>query len=149
MTELGSSERREFWTRPGTFGIVGSFETDKKLSSLLLEQARVSGVDAVPVNDQISEAAGVAAVDDPGAIPSLAGIVCVRLDPYATQAVERAAELGVPVWLSQGTVSDEARATAERTGADLIAGTCPLMYMGELGSYHTIHRFFAKLFGQY
>ena len=149
MAELGADDRQGFWSREGTFGIVGSFETEKKLSSMLLEQAQASGVDAVPVNAEIDEAGGVATVDDPARIPELAGIVCVRLDPHATEAVRQAAKLGVPVWLSQGTVSDEAREAAEALGADIIPGACPLMYMDGIGSFHAIHRFFAKLFGTF
>jgi predicted CoA-binding protein len=148
MATLGREARREFWGRDGTIGIVGGFEADSKLSWILLEQAQKDGIDAVPVNPDVDEVLGVSAVADPGAIPGLAGIVCVRLDPHATQAVQRAADLGVPVWLSQGTVSDEARTAAEQSGAEMIAGSCPMMYL-ESGSYHGLHRFFAKAFGKY
>jgi predicted CoA-binding protein len=148
MTTLGAEARRAFWSRPGTFGIIGSFEVESKLSWKLLQQCRTDGISAVPVNPDLDEVLGVAAVKDPADIPSLAGIVCVRLDPFATEAVEKAAELGVPVWLSQGTASEAALAAAERTGADIVAGVCPLMYL-DSHSYHGFHRGVAKLFGKY
>lgn len=148
MAELIAEARRAFWSRPGTFGIVGSFEAPGKLSWMLLEQCQKDGIDAVPVNPDATEILGVKAVGDPAQIPSLAGIVCVRLDPYATEAVEKAAELGVPVWLSMRTASASARAAAERTGVDSVLDICPMMYLNAR-SYHSIHRVIAKLFGQY
>jgi predicted CoA-binding protein len=148
VAELNKDARRSFWSRPGTFGIYAAFEGPSQLGWKLLEQCQADGIDAVPVNPDVDEVLGVSAVADPGEIESLAGIVCVRLDPHATAAVERAGELGVPVWLSLRTDSDEARAAAERTGADLIAAACPLMYL-DAGSYHGFHRFVAKAFGRY
>ena len=68
------------------------------------------------------------AVGDPAQIESLAGIVCVRLDPFATQAVEKAAELGVPVWLSMRTAAPPRSPLAEQTGVDIVANICPMMY---------------------
>ncbi len=140
--------RQTFWSRPGTFGIIGSFEAPTKLSWTLLAQCQADGISAVPVNAEVEEVLGAHAVAEPAQIENLAGLVCVRLDPYATQAVETAAELGVPVWLSLRTASDKAKAVAERTGATLISGACPMMYLNSK-SYHSIHRMLARMFGNY
>jgi predicted CoA-binding protein len=148
MTELSAEARADFWNRPGTFGIIGGFEAPGKLSWKLLAQCQQDGISAVPVNPDVDEVLGVTALADAAEVPSLAGIVCVRLDPYATEAVEKAAALGVPVWLSQGTASDGARSAAERTGVDFVANVCPLMYLNA-GSYHSFHRTVAKVFGKY
>ncbi|NTU71933.1 MAG: CoA-binding protein [Coriobacteriia bacterium] len=148
MAILSKEARQGFWKRPGTFGIIGGFEAPGKLSVTLLEQCKKQGISAVPINPAIDEALGVKAVADAAQISSLAGIVCVRLDPYATAAVEKGAELRVPVWLSQGTASADAKAAAERLGADIAAGICPLMYL-DVTSYHAFHRTVAKVFGQY
>ena len=119
MATLDKDARKDFWSRSGTFGICGAFEGPDKLSWKVLAQCQEDGVAAVPVNPDLDEVLGVAAVDDPSGIESLAGIVCVRLDPHATDAVERAGELGVPV-----------------------------LYL-DAGSYHGFHRFVAKAFGKY
>ena len=148
MAELNKDARKDFWSRPGTFGIYAAFEGPNQLGWKLLEQCQADGIAAVPVNPDVDEVLGVSAVGDPAEIESLAGIVCVRLDPHATAAVEKASELRVPVWLSLRTASDDAKAAAERTGADLIADVCPLMYL-DSGSYHSFHRFVAKAFGKY
>lgn len=148
MTVAPKEARREFWSRPGTFGIVGGFEGPGKLSWTLLTQCQADGISAVPVNPDIKEALGVTAVADAAEIPDLAGIVCVRMDPHATAAVEKAAQLGVPVWLSLRTASESARAAAERTGAVLIMDACPMMYL-DSRSYHGFHRSVAKLFNAY
>jgi predicted CoA-binding protein len=149
MPELSAQLRQQFWKRPGTFAIVGGFEAPGKLSWMLLEQCQKQGISAVPVNPELTaEVLGVKSVADPAQIESLAGIVCVRLDPYATQAVEKAAELGVPVWLSMRTGTPSALALAEKTGVDIVANVCPMLYTS-VGSYHSIHRVIAKVFGQY
>jgi predicted CoA-binding protein len=149
MPELSAQARQQFWKRPGTFAIVGSFEAPGKLSWWLLEQCQKQGISAVPVNaDLTNEVLGVKPVADPAQIDPLAGIVCVRLDPYATAAVEKAAELGVPVWLSMRVGTPSALALAEKTGVDFIATVCPLLYTS-VGSFHSIHRVIAKVFGQY
>jgi predicted CoA-binding protein len=148
MAELGAQSRREFWSRPGTFGIVGSFEAPGKLSWMLLEQCQKQGISAVPVNPDATEVLGVKAVADPAQIESLAGIVCVRLDPFATEAVSKATELDVPVWMSMGVASDAAISAAQKSGVDFVANVCPMMYL-DARSYHSIHRFIAKVLGQY
>lgn len=149
MPALSAPARQQFWKRPGTFAIVGGFEGPGKLSWTLLEQCQKEGISAVPVNAELTdEVLGVKPVADPAQVERLAGIVCVRLDPHATEAVEKAAELGVPVWLSMRVGSDSALSAAEKTGVDIAANICPLVYMSA-GSYHSFHRAIAKLFGQY
>jgi len=145
---MDAAARQGFWSRPGTFGIIGGFEGPGKLSWKLLEQCQKDGISAVPVNPEADEVLGVKAVADPAEIPALAGIVCVRLDPFATEAVEKAAELKVPVWLSMRTGSETALAAAERTGVEIAANVCPLMYLNS-DSYHGFHRTVAKVFGRY
>lgn len=140
--------RRAFWTRPGTFAIVGGFEAPGKLSWMLLEQCQKDGISAVPVNPDAEEVLGVSAVANPADIDSLAGIVCVRLDPYATAAVQSASELRVPVWLSMRTATPSARTLAEETGVEIIADVCPMLYTNAK-SYHSVHRVIAKVFGAY
>lgn len=148
MATLNAAARQEFWQRPGTFGIIGGFEGSGKLSWMLLHQCQTDGVAAVPVNPDVEEVLGVRAIGDASEIPDLAGIVCVRLDPHATAAVEKAAELGVPVWLSNGTDSEDAKAAAERTGVDTIYGACPMMYL-DSHAQHGVHRWVLKLLGKY
>lgn len=140
--------RHEFWSKDGTYAIVGSFETPQKLSSWLLKQCLAQGISAVPVNPELGEVQGVRAVASPDEVESLAGIICVRFDPHATEAVKAGARLGVPVWLSLRVNSDEAMAAAESTGADVVSGVCPLMYLNS-GSFHACHRFVAKVFGKF
>lgn len=149
MPTLDKNARRDFWSRPGTFAIVGSFEDKSKLSWYLLEHCIAGGIDAVPVNKEKDEVLGRKAVDDPGEVASLAAIICVRKDPHATEAVRAGGRLKVPVWLSQGTASEDAVEAAEETGTDLIAGSCPLMYLDDLKFPHNIHRFLAKTFRTY
>ena len=149
MSESQKDMRQAFWSRPGTFGIVGSFESEKTLSWRILAQCQKDGIPVAPVNAEVAEVLGIKSVASPDQIADLAGIVCVRLDPHATASVEQAAALGVPVWLSQRTGSESARAAATRTGAEVIDGSCPLMYLPGIDSYHTFHRFMAKTFGAF
>lgn len=148
MAELTTDQRKAFWSRPGTFAIVGGFEAPEKLSWRLLEQCQKDGISAVPVHPELDEVLGVKVVADPAQVPSLAGIVCVRLDPHATEAAEQAAELGVPVWFSMRTASESVKAVAERTGIDIVSNVCPLMYL-DSHSYHAFHRGVAKVFRAY
>jgi predicted CoA-binding protein len=146
---MSKESRATFWSRPGTFAIVGGFESPQKLSWMLLQQCQKEDVVAAPVNPVIDEVLGMRCVRDPADIPSLAAIVCVRLDPYATTSVEQAAQLGVPVWLSRSTASESALAKAAETGAEVISGACPLMYMSGLHGSHKLHLTLAKIFRAY
>lgn len=149
MPTLDDKARRDFWSRPGTFAIFGSFEDKSKLSWYLLEHCTRNSIEAVPVNKELDEVLGQKAVVDPAEVSPLAGIVCVRTDPHATEAVRAGGRLKVPVWLSRGTASEDAVAAADEAGAELIAGSCPLMYLNQLSFPHNMHRFLARVFRSY
>jgi uncharacterized protein len=65
------------------------------------------------------------------------------------QVLKEAAAAGFRnVWIQQGGESVELIRLGEQLGLNLVTGRCILMYAQPVRSYHTIHRFIARLSGQ-
>ena len=77
--------------------------------------------------------------------------VVICLPPQKTVLVMRdAAAAGIQkIWLQQGAESAETARVARELGLEPVTGKCIMMYAGNVKSIHGVHKFFAKLFGQY
>lgn len=127
--------------------LVGASTRPDAFSRQVMRDLVARGVDVVPVNpaaDEIEGRRAFARVQDVSP-PVEAALVMTSADRSA-DVVTDCADAGVRlVWLHRGAgpgaVSDEALARAEERGLELIGGRCPLMFLGEPGLTHPVHRF--------
>jgi uncharacterized protein len=97
-----------------------------------------------------------ATIDGETTYPNLAAVqgnvdgVLVSIPATKSPAVLReAAAVGLRnVWLQQGGESPELVALGKELNLKLVTGRCILMYAQPVRSYHTIHRFVARVIGQ-
>jgi predicted CoA-binding protein len=91
------------------------------------------GFDAVPINPGGGEIEGLTAYSDLKSLPATVdGISIITPPPVTEKVVEQAVALGIKhIWMQPGAESARAIETAQRAGANLIAGgPCLLVAIG-------------------
>jgi len=131
--------------------LVGMSTHEGDFSRTIDQQLGLRGYDVVPVNPKtstIAERPAYARVQD---IDPPVEWVLVMTPPEATaDVIADAHAAGVTrVWLhrgvGQGAVSEAATALARQHGMTLVAGECPLMFVGKPGFPHNVHAWFKKV----
>ena len=103
-------------------------------SNAVIERLIERGYDAIPINPNATELAGVAAYPSLSAVPGGVDAVVIGTRPeHALGTVKEAVELGITmVWmhrsLDAGSVSADAVAYGREHGVVVIDGGCPLMF---------------------
>lgn len=134
---------------------VGLSTDERDFSRAVAKELLERGYDVVPVNPKAETIADRPAYPTIAAIPEPVQWVIVMTPPEASAAVVADAHAaGVDhVWLhrgvGRGAVSQEAVALAKTHGMTLVAGECPLMFLGKPGFPHNVHAFFKKLAHHY
>ena len=134
---------------------VGLSTDERDFSRAIAKDLLERGYDVVPVNPKAERIAELPAYPTVAAIPEPVQWVLVMTPPQASAAVVADAHAaGVDhVWLHRGVghgaVSDEAVLLAKTHGMTLVAGECPLMFLGKPGFPHNVHAFFKKLAHHY
>lgn len=133
--------------------LVGVSRSPQDFSVSVYKAFKAAGYDVVGVNAQAGD--GDQVDGDPlvrrlELLPSPVDGVLVMTPPEASAAaVQEALDRGVRrIWLHRGSgtgsVSDEALSVARRGGAQVVDGACPLMFLGEPGFVHRLHRFMIR-----
>lgn len=103
-------------------------------SNAVIERLIERGYDAIPINPNATELAGVTAYPSLAAVPGGVDAVVIGTRPeHALGTVKEAVELGITkVWmhrsLDAGSVSVDAVAYGREHGVVVIDGGCPLMF---------------------
>ena len=144
-----SSAHEQFWESP-SFAFVGhsskkrfpelSYEKSKKLGKKVFaidpEADRIKGDRAYHGFDELPEPVEAAVLEVPRA--------------ETAEWVEKAADAGIKnVWIHMLRDTPEALAVAEERGLNVLTGTCAVMYVNRVPSYHSVHKLIAKLTHRY
>ncbi len=117
--------------------VAGVSRDRKQPANANYRKLREKGYQVFAVNPHAAFAEGDPCYPSLQALPRPVDAVLVFTPAAAAEAVVReCAELHIPrVWMHQGmgpgSVSDEAVALARKEGIAVIAGACPLMFMGD------------------
>jgi len=123
-------------------------------SNAVMERLLDRGYDAVPINPNATELAGVAAYPTLAAVPGGVDAVVIGTRPeHALGTVKEAVELGITkVWMHRsfdaGSVSPDAVAYGREHGVVVIDGGCPLMFDPTADGAHKFMCGFLKLTGK-
>lgn len=133
-----------------TIAAVGVSRDEKAFSGMAYKELKGKGMRVLPVNPNAATIGGDACYPSLAALPEKVGGVLVFTSPAQSEKVVRdAVAQGIPrVWLQQGTVSDAAVKVCEEQKLATVSGKCILMFAEPVASFHSVHRWFAKLFGQ-
>jgi uncharacterized protein len=133
--------------------VIGASRTKAKYGRMLFDELKKLGYDAVPVNPNAAEIAGVKAYKSIKDVkPAVEGAIAVVPPSEQEKVVNEAADAGVKtIWLHEhvmkGVSNPGAIALATQRGLDCIVGFCPMMYMPGSAFFHKIHGAIMRLFG--
>jgi len=122
-------------------------------SNAVIERLIERGYDAIPINPNATELAGVTAYPSLSAVPGGVDAVVIGTRPeHALGTVKEAVELGITkVWmhrsLDAGSVSADAVAYGREHGVVVIDGGCPLMFDPTADGGHKVMCALLKLTG--
>ena len=109
---------------PRSIAVVGASQDREKYGNKVLRAYKQNELDAVPINPSVPEVEGLKAYPDLSFLPDSVDAVSIITPPKVTEKiVKQAIELGIKnIWMQPGAESEDAIQTAERSGANVIAG---------------------------
>ncbi len=126
--------------------MIGATDDPKKFGSTVATAFVQHGYEVVPVNPRRASVAGIPCWCDLRSVPGEVDAVIIVLEgPAALAAVRECALRDVSmVWLfrgvgSPGAWSPEAVQLCREQGLAVIAGACPLMFLGPVTGAHHLH----------
>ncbi len=130
--------------------VVGATRDGRGFGNVMRAELARRGYEVFLVHPEAREIGGVECHPGLADLRGRVDGVFVSVAPARVAPVLReAAAIGVRhVWLMQGAESDEALATAQQLGLDLVAKRCPLLYLEPVKSIHKVHRVIAGWLGQ-
>jgi predicted CoA-binding protein len=133
-----------------TIAMAGLSRDENAFSSSVRKELEIKGYRILPINPNAASIGGEACYPSLSALPQRADAVLVVTPPAESEKIVReAAALGIRrVWLQQGSVSEAAIAACAEHGLSSVSGKCIMMFAEPVGSFHAVHRWFAKVFGR-
>ena len=133
-----------------TIAMAGLSRDAKAFSANIRKELQSKGYRILAVNPTASSIGGETCYPSLSALPEKVGGVLVVTGPSQSEKVVReAAAQGISrVWLQQGAQSDAAIAACAEHGLSAVSGKCIMMFAEPVSSVHSVHRWFAKVFGQ-
>jgi uncharacterized protein len=130
--------------------VVGVSRSGKKFGNMAFAELKKRGYQVFQVHPEAKEIGGEPCYPNLVALSDKVDGVLVVVPPQqAIHAVGDAVAAGLRnVWLQQGAESPEVLAMARNQNINLVSGKCILMYAPPVTSFHNVHRFFMRLFGQ-
>ena len=134
-----------------SIAVAGVSSHKSKFGSAAYRELKKLGYRVWAIHPTMSTFEGDPCYPSPSELPETPDCVVLSLAPASALEVVRAtAQKGIPrAWFQRGPDFSEAIAEAQRLGLTTVSGRCILMYAEPVGSIHRVHRFFAKLFGNY
>ncbi len=133
-----------------TIAMVGLSRDEKAFSANIRKELTAKGYRILAVNPHATSIGGEACYPSLAALPEKVGGALVVTPPAQTEKVVReAAAQGITrLWLQQGAQSDAALAACTELGLTAVSKKCIMMFAEPVESIHSVHRWFAKVFGQ-
>ena len=126
---------------------VGVSRDRKHFSRVVFRELKAHGYELVPVNPHVEEIEGLQSFASVAEVPGEIDGVFVMTRPEATlEVVDACARRGIArVWMHRGlggpgAVEAGAVARCHELGIAVVDGQCPLMFAGQPGWIHRVHR---------
>ena len=131
--------------------VYGASRSGTKFGNTLATELKQRGYTVRLVHPEAQEINGETCAKNMAEIKDEVSAAVICLPPTAAaEAIRDAAEAGIQqIWLQQGANGVDTAKVSQELGVNPITGKCLLMYAEPVTSFHTVHRFFAKLFGAY
>jgi len=149
---IGKSDIEKFYAAK-KIAVVGASGSKAKYGHLLFTELKKRGYEVIPVNPNVKEIDGVQCFPSVRDIKETVEAAIVVVPPSQLEIVAKdIAAAGIKqVWMHEhimkGVSSPMALAVVANSGATLITGFCPFMFMPNNGFPHNMHRAILGLFG--
>lgn len=130
----------------GRIAVVGASDHPRNFGHAICEALVEHGIQTVAVHPEAPSSAGAPCYPDLASVPGVIdGVIVVVPKDRSADVVNQSIGLGIRrIWLFKGAgpgaVSPEALQLCEDHGVDVIAGACPLMFLGPVRGVHRLHR---------
>ena len=133
-----------------TLAMAGISRDEKSFSASIRRELESKGYTILAVNPYATTIGGAPSYPDLASLPQkVGGVLVVTPRTESEKIVRDAAAQGIPrVWLQQGAESPAATAACAELGLGTVSGKCIMMFAEPVTSIHSVHRWFAKVFGQ-
>lgn len=130
--------------------VVGVSRLPKKFGSAIYTELKDRGYKVFAVNPAMQEIRGDKCYPNLTALKGQVDGAVICISPKAVEPVLReAADIGLKnIWLQWGADTPETVKVGRDLGLNLVSGKCLLLYVEPVRSFHSFHRFFARLFGK-
>ena len=141
---------REFLNHKN-IAVYGASRSGTKFGNTLATELKQRGYTVRLVHPEAENINGEPCAKNMAQIKDEVSAAVICLPPKAAaEAIQDAAQAGIQqIWLQQGANGIETNKVSQDLGVTPITGKCLLMYAEPVASFHSVHRFFAKLFGAY
>lgn len=128
--------------------VAGVSRNAQKLGSSVFQELKSRGYTVYPVNPNAEKIGEDVCFPDLKSLPKGVGGAIIVVRPSETEKLVRDAfESGInKVWIQRGAGSEAAVRFCEEHGMICVNSECILMFAQPVGSIHSVHRFFSKLF---
>jgi uncharacterized protein len=127
-------------------GVAGVSREGGHVANVVFRKLRDAGYEVFALNPNATEVEGGACYPGPGTVPGGVEAVFIATRPAAAAAVvQQCIDAGVgSVWLHRsfgtGSVAEDAVELGERSGLNVIAGACPMMFVEPVDLAHRCMR---------
>jgi predicted CoA-binding protein len=130
--------------------MVGVSRNQAAFSFKVFQDLQKKGYKVFPINPHAEKIADAVCYPSLAKLPEKVGGVLIFTPASETKKiVQEAQRLQINlIWIQQGAENAEAEAFCREQGLQVVSGKCIYMFAEPVNSFHAIHRFFAKLFGQ-
>jgi hypothetical protein len=149
-----SAARAEAFLRLPRLALIGASDDRRKFGNTIYRELRDRPDGTVlAVNPNATTVEGDPCYPDVSALPEpVDGAIVMVPAAHAAEAVESCLDAGVSrIWLFRGfgpgSVTDAALERCDDQGVEVIAGACPMMFLGHAGGMHRFHRTMRRLRG--
>ena len=144
-----TTPNEDFW-KHASFAFVAN-SAKKPFPTLSYGELKKQGKKVFAVDPAATEIEGDATYPDLASLPEPVEAVVLESPREETaEWVRRAADAGIhDVWIHMNRDTPEALEIARERGLDVHTGTCAVMYVKPGFTYHTLHKWIAKLTGKY
>lgn len=135
--------------------VVGVSRKSGKFSNLVYRKLKESGYETYPVHPEVDEIEGDRCTAGISGLPAEVRAMMIVASPdVSAKVLGEVCGSGIErVWVFSGKRNrPDVEAEIERlteSGISVISGFCPFMFLEPVGSFHSVHRFLARLFGGY
>ena len=131
--------------------LAGASRSGKKFGNAALKELTERGYEVSLIHPEATVIDGQPCYPSLSALPEQVDGVLVVLPPLqAADILRQASACGLRnVWIQQGGESPELIELGQELNLDIVTGKCIMMYAPPVRSFHSFHRFFVKLAGQY